>query len=72
MSYIRKISIGGDYKNAMHYIVGQEVLGGNYVIEEIVQYEDGYGVLIKSDGVILEWKRFKNLPVVLEYNINLI
>ena len=72
MSYIRKISIGSDYKNTMHYIVGQEVLGGNYVINEIVEYEDSFGVLIKSDGVVLEWKRFKNLPVVIEYNINLI
>jgi hypothetical protein len=72
MSYIRKISIGSDYKNAMHYIVGQEVLGGSYVIEEIVEYDNGYGIYIKSDGVILEWKRFKNLPVVIEYNINLI
>jgi hypothetical protein len=56
----------------MHYIVGQEVLGGSYVIEEIVEYDNGYGIYIKSDGVILEWKRFKNLPVVIEYNINLI
>ena len=72
MSYIRKISIGSDYKNAMHYIVGQEVLGGSYVIEEIVEYDNGYGIYIKSNGVILEWKRFKNLPVVIEYNINLI
>lgn len=72
MSYIRKISIGSDYKNAMHYIVGQVVLGGSHVIEEIVEYDEGYGIYIKSDGVILEWKRFKNLPVVIEYNINLI
>lgn len=70
--YIRKLSIGSDYKNAMHYIVGQEVLGGSYVIDQIVEYPDGWGVLIKSDGVILEWKKFVNTPVTLEYNINLI
>ena len=28
---IRKISIGSDYKSsAMHYIVGQEILGGTH------------------------------------------
>ena len=33
---IRKISVGPDYKSgAMHYLVGQEVLGGNYVIHLI-------------------------------------
>jgi hypothetical protein len=69
---IRKLSIGSDYKNAMHYIVGQDVLGGSYVIEQIVEYEDGWGVLIKSDGIILEWKKFVNVPVTIEYNINLL
>jgi hypothetical protein len=69
---IRKLSIGSDYKNAMHYIVGQDVLGGNYVIEQIVEYEDGWGVLIKADGIILEWKKFVNVPVTIEYNINLL
>ena len=33
---IRKISIGADYKSsAMHYIAGQEVLGGTYRIHLI-------------------------------------
>lgn len=72
MSYIRKLSIGSDYKNAMHYIVGQEVLGGNYVIDQIVEHKDGWGVLIKADGIILEWKKFVNVPVTLEFNINLL
>ena len=56
----------------MHYIVGQDVLGGKYVIDQIVEYPDGWGVLIKADGIILEWKKFVNTPVTLEYNINLI
>ena len=30
---IRKIAVGPDYKSgAMHYIIGQEVLNGNYTI----------------------------------------
>ena len=41
-NYIRKISIGSDYKNAMHYIVGQQVMNGSYEIAEINQEEDGF------------------------------
>ena len=38
---IRKISIGADYKSgAMHYIVGQEVLGGSHVIH-LIQQDQG-------------------------------
>jgi len=52
---IRKISVGSDYKSAMHYIVGP----GTYVI--YVQ---------KEDEVFL-WKEFNaNIPVSVEYNIN--
>jgi hypothetical protein len=42
---IRKISIGPNYKSdAMHYIVGQEVLGGKYFIH-LIQYVE------RSDSV---------------------
>ena len=38
---IRKISIGPDYKSgAMHYIVGQSVLGSAYTIHLIKYYEE--------------------------------
>ena len=33
---IRKISVGPDYKSgAMHYLVGQDILGNNYKIHLI-------------------------------------
>ena len=60
---IRKISIGADYKSgAMHYIVGQSVLGGKYNIHLIQQ--DDPTILIKfglknKEQVVL-WKEFKN------------
>ena len=73
MSYIRKISAGSDYKDAMHYIVGQRVMRGEYIINEIVEYENAYGIIVKNDeGVCMEWKRFKNVPVYLEYNMDLL
>tara|TARA_R100001509_G_scaffold12934_1_gene6691 strand:- start:1141 stop:1365 length:225 start_codon:yes stop_codon:yes gene_type:complete len=71
---IRKISIGADYKSgAMHYIVGQEVLGGTYVIHLIQQDEEqqSYKIWIEKSKELLLWKEFKmTLPISLEYNIN--
>ena len=71
---IRKISIGADYKSgAMHYIVGQEVLGGTYVIHLIQQdqKEESYKIWIEKNKELLLWKEFKmTLPISLEYNIN--
>ena len=71
---IRKISIGADYKSgAMHYIVGQDVLGGNYGIH-LIQHDiksESYKIWIMSKNEVLLWKEFKStLPISLEYNIN--
>ena len=71
---IRKISIGPNYKSdAMHYIVGQDVLGGKYYIHLIqyVERSDSVKIWIKRKGEILLWKEFNsNMPVSIEYNIN--
>ena len=72
---IRKISVGPDYKSgAMHYIVGQSILGNNYTIH-LIRYEessDSYKIWIESDEEeILLWKEFSStMPVSIEYNIN--
>jgi len=69
---IRKISIGADYKSgAMHYIVGQEVLGGKYVIHLIKHESNSFKIWIIKNDEILLWKEFQTtMPVSLEYNIN--
>ena len=71
---IRKISIGPNYKSdAMHCIVGQDVLGGKYYIHLIqyVERSDSVKIWIKREGEILLWKEFNsNMPVSIEYNIN--
>ena len=72
MNYIRKISVGSDYKNAMHYIVGQEVLGGSYLIDSINFEEKGDSVWVKKDGEVVKWKEVTNTPVMVEYNLNAI
>lgn len=71
---IRKISIGSDYKSSsMHYLHGQEVLNGEYIIH-LIQYDerlDSYNIWVERDGEILLWKQFnKNMPVSIEYDIN--
>tara|TARA_R110000751_G_scaffold39556_7_gene93833 strand:- start:1797 stop:2021 length:225 start_codon:yes stop_codon:yes gene_type:complete len=71
---IRKISIGADYKSgAMHYIVGQDVLGGSYFIH-LIQYDpasESYKIWIEKSQELLLWKEFKiTLPISIEYNIN--
>jgi len=71
---VRKISIGPDYKSgAMHYIIGQDVLGGNYSIHNIeVAGEDGsIKIWIIKKNEIYLWKSFNStIPVSVEYNIN--
>jgi|TARA_R100000951_G_scaffold14856_1_gene11628 hypothetical protein len=73
---IRKISVGPDYKSgAMHYLVGQQVLGGNYTIH-LIKFsieDDTYQIYIEdsAENEILLWKQFNStMPISLEYNIN--
>jgi hypothetical protein len=71
---IRKISVGPDYKSgAMHYIVGQEILGGSHKIHLIKYNQEKNSILIwieKEEEVYL-WKEFNaTMPISIEYNIN--
>ena len=69
---IRKISIGADYKSgAMHYIVGQSILGGTYIIHLIQKESTSYKIWIIKEKEVLLWKEFRfTMPISLEYNIN--
>lgn len=69
---IRKISVGADYKSgAMHYIVGQAVLGGSHTIHLIQEESQSYKIWVKKMDEIYLWKELlKTLPVSLEFNIN--
>ena len=71
---IRKISVGPDYvSGAMHFLVGQDVLGGMYTIHLFKYLEDSESFriwIVKGDEVVL-WKEFNRvMPVSIEYNIN--
>jgi hypothetical protein len=71
---IRKISIGADYKgSAMHYIVGQDVLGSKYKIHLIKKETEtsSVKVWIERNNEIFLWKEFTHaIPISIEYNIN--
>ena len=69
---IRKLSIGSDYKSgSMHYIVGQEILGGSHTIHLIQATEVSYKIWIQKEKQIFMWKEFlMTLPISVEYNIN--
>jgi len=71
---IRKISVGPDFKSgAMHYLVGQEILNGQYFIH-LIQHDPGnnsFKIWIQRSDEILLWKEFgSKMPVSIEYNIN--
>ncbi len=68
---IRKISVGSDYKSAMHYIVGQSVLNGSYTIHLIQESDNEYLIWIQKNDEVMMWKSFSStMPVSVEYNIN--
>lgn len=69
---IRKISIGTDLLNAMHFQVGKPVMGGEYVVFDIVRTDDGlYDIWVEKDGEAVKWKSIGHtVPVSIEYNIN--
>lgn len=57
----------------MHYLVGQEVLGGSYSIHLIQQdlESESFKVWVERENEILLWKEFRSsMPISLEYNIN--
>lgn len=75
MEDIRKISVGPDYKGgAMHYIVGQKVLGDTNEIHLIKFDSDKSSFkiyIINEKSEVILWKEFNaSIPVSIEYNIN--
>jgi hypothetical protein len=73
---IRKISIGPDYKGgAMHYLVGQKILGDSNEIHLIRVNSEKQSVqiyIINEKAEVVLWKEFNStIPISIEYNINI-
>ena len=72
---IRKISVGPDYKNgAMHYIVGQKILGDSneiHLIRHNIETNSILIYIINEKKEIVLWKQFNaTIPISIEFNIN--
>jgi hypothetical protein len=68
---IRKVSIGPDYKNAMHYQIGQNVVG-SYKILSIVHEDERILINVVNDkDEVYIWKSFTSaVPISIEHNID--
>ena len=68
MKQIRKITVGPDLKNGMHYIVGQKTYGGEIV--DIIENDDKIDVYIKDRDEVKPWFSVKNQNIKVEYNLD--
>lgn len=71
---IRKVSIGPDYKNAMHFQVGQTVIKGEASISNILlnPMSGHISIYISSKDEVHLWKSLNSsVPVVIEYDIDI-
>jgi len=71
---IRKISVGPDYKSAMHYMVGQKILGDtneiHHIKHNVKKLSFQIFIINKKEEVVL-WKEFgQSIPISIEFNID--
>lgn len=66
---IRKISIGPDYKQAMHFTVGQQFR--DLTIHTISSEAEGYFIYVQDEeGAVMVWKFIsRSYPSIVEYDI---
>jgi len=78
LGIIRKISVG-DIKEGITYKVGQSMMRGELIIEQILPNLDApspniiFEVYVREAGSnnVRLWKQFINVPTSLEYDINI-
>jgi hypothetical protein len=69
---VRRVQVGPDMKNAMNYLVGQDVMRGAGVIKTI-RVNDNYDVevWVLKEGEIFLWKTIMHtMPFTLEYELD--
>jgi len=71
---IRKIAVGAEYKTAMHYVVGQSVINGDFTINIIEDKKTEVKIWIENkENEIFLWKSYnKVMPMSIEYKIDFI
>lgn len=69
---VRKISIGKDYLNAMHFQVGSFAnRNRDAVISDIILDGDYFKIYIQKDDLKQEWKVFRS-EVVTHYELQIV
>jgi len=57
----------------MHYLAGQEVLGGTHKIH-LIEYDErnaSYKIYLEKEQEVFLWKQFNaNMPISIEFNMN--
>ena len=69
---IRLVTIGANYKDAMNYLRGQEVMRGSAIIDTIRMTPIGsVEVWVLKSGEIFLWKTFTStMPISLEFDLD--
>jgi hypothetical protein len=69
---IRRVSVGPNFKEAMNYLVGQEVMKGTGVVDTIRRLDDGdVQVWVLKGKEIYLWKTISSaMPITIEYDLN--
>ena len=74
MERIKKITVGPDIKDGMHYRVDQEISNKENKIVDIKRTEPRtYQIWVRStDGTqeVKLWREFEYMPVSIEYNLD--
>lgn len=68
---VQKISVGVNPKDSLTYTVGKQAYKDGYSISRIEEVEKGveYNVFLISEIGEVMWKTFKNVPVLVHYDI---
>lgn len=66
---IERISVGPDLKNAMHYIVGQEVYN-RHRITNIIESGEWFEIYVQKDEAIKLWFKVKNSNVKVTFDLD--
>lgn len=69
---LRKISVGKDYLNAMHFQVGSFAnRKRDLIISDIIMDSEGASVYAKKNDLVQEWKWFKR-EAITHYELKLV
>lgn len=70
MRKIRKIIVGPDLKEGMHYVVGKHAYDGHDVCDIIGNKDGSYDIYILKGDEVKPWFTVKNNNIKVEYDLD--